>query len=327
MKKSIRITIVLFAILLSACQSEPEEPTPTASETASVVMLTAGAETMIAQLTHSVMDDWTATPTSPPPMATSTATLPPPTPTGPTQTPSETLPPTETSPPTGTIAPTGTPTSTQTPLPTLTPSLTNTPIPTLGPDDPKLELGEPDWQADFTEDTDWYFFNEAFGRFQLDSGQLLMTAKKTESMEFWSLSWPYLSDFYLEFKAITGRACDGKDRYGMVLRAPDTEAGYLFGASCEGEYSLRYWDSEDIAFAELVPWTASNYINSGPNQINYLGVKAQGNRLILYINGHLIHEIQDQTQLEGKFGSFIKAENTPGFQVRIANVAYWELME
>lgn len=307
--KLILTLVVLLAIFLAACKSEPQVPAPTPTQTQSDVMLTEAALTIIAQLTHSVMDQWTATPTMPPPTATATATLPPPTPTGPTLTPSETLPPTETRPPT------------DTPQPTVTP------LPTLGPDDPKRELGDPDSPIDFTKDSDWVYFNEDFARFQIDSGHLLMTAKKTESLEVWSLSWPFLRDFYLEFKAITGNVCEGMDRYGMVVRAPDPQSGYLYGVTCDGQYSLRYWDSSELAFTELVSWTASEHINLGPNQINYLGLKAQSDRMSLYVNGHLLQEVQDATLLEGKFGAFIKAESTPGLQVRIAKVAYWDLIE
>lgn len=312
-KKSIQLFVILFAIIaaatLAACRGESEEPISTATETPSEVMLTEAAVTILAQLTQSVMDEFTATPTSPPPTLTATATLPPPTPTGPTFTPTET------------------PLPTTTPLPTNTPIPSFTPLPTLGPDDPKRELGEPDSPADFTKDSDWVYFNEPFGRFQIDGGHLLMTAKKTEALEVWSLSWPYLSDFYLEFETLTGKACYGHDRYGMVVRAPDTEAGYLFGISCDGEYNLRYWDAKELAFTELIGWTSTQYINIGPNQINYLGIKAQGDRISVYINGHLLNELSDTTQLEGKFGAFIKAESTPGFQVRLVKVKYWNLGE
>lgn len=304
-EKSIQIFVATFGILLTAalaaCRGEPEEPTPTATETQSAAMLTEAAVTILAQLTQSVMDEWTATPSIPPPTATITSTMPPPTSTGPT------------------------PTASETPLPSNTPVPSFTPMPTLGPDDPKKELGEPDSPADFTKDSDWFYFNEDFARFQIDSGHLLMTAKKKESLEVWSLSWPYLSDFYLEFETITGKDCYGHDRYGMVVRAPDTEAGYLFGVSCDGEYNLRYWDAKELAFTELIGWTPSDHINIGTNQINYLGIKAQGDRLSLYVNGHLLHELRDATQLEGKFGAFIKAESTPGFQVRLVKVKYWNL--
>jgi len=306
-KKSIQIFVVIFAVFLAVtligCRGggEPEEPTPTTSETPSEAMLTEAAVTILAQLTQSVMDEFTATPTMPPPTATATATVPLPTPTGPTATPSET------------------------PLPTTTPIPTFTPVATLGPDDPKNALGNPDWQADFTNVYDWFYFDESFASFQSEFEQLVMTAKKTDSMDVWTLSWPVLNDFYLEYTATTGNVCDIKDRYGMVVRAPDTEAGYLFGLSCDGEYRLRYWDG--IEFTELVIWTASDHIYTGPNQTNLLGVKAVGNRISLYVNGHLLHEVIDDTLLEGKFGSFIKAESTPGFQVRISKVVYWNVTE
>lgn len=191
------------------------------------------------------------------------------------------------------------------------------------PGDPKGELGTPDWQADFSKDSDWFYFETEFASMKSFAGELMLTAKNPDVSEVWSLSWPVLSDFYLEYTIVTERACNAKDRYGMVLRAPDTNSGYLFGITCDGEFRLRHWNGEE--FTDLVNFTPSEYINRGPNQVNFIGVKAERETLKLYINGHLVREVDDDTFLEGKFGAFIKSEGTPDFRVRVPRVVYWDL--
>ena len=301
-KKSIFLPIMLTMIIvlvLTACKSEPEEPTPTATEPATEVELTQAAQTIIAQLTQSVAGIWTATPLPPPATRTPTLTLEPPTPTGPTPTPSETLPPTTTA------------------LPTITST------PTFVPGDPRGELGVWDWQADFTLDSDWFTFDGENASILRRNGNLVLTAKKTDIFEIWSLSYPFLTDFYIEYTVMIGQECRSKDRYGMVVRAPDPDAGYLFGVSCDGAFRLRSWDGEE--FTTLQDWTESEFINTGPGIFNRLGFKAEGQKLSIYVNGSLLAEIEDDKLAEGKFGAFIKGESTPGFRVTIAEALYWDL--
>ena len=109
----------------------------------------------------------------------------------------------------------------------------------------------------------------------------------------------------------------------MIFRAPDPEQGYLVGISCDGSYRVRTWDGEN--FEELVGWQPSEHILTGKDQANRLGVMADGSKLSVYINGHLVDEIQDDTYSKGKFGTFIASDNTPNFSVAVSKAAYWDL--
>ena len=85
---------------------------------------------------------------------------------------------------------------------------------------------------------------------------------------------PKISNFYLEIQGTSGDSCQGKDRYGLIFRAPDPNQGYLFGISCDGFYRLRAWDGEK--FSGLISWRQSEYIHTGPNQTNRIGVYGKG---------------------------------------------------
>jgi hypothetical protein len=211
-----------------------------------------------------------------------------------------------------------TPTPTDTLTPTQPPSATPTPV--IG--DPKLTLGTPTWRATFDKST-WYLFSDPQSSFEIEDGKLVITAKQANNFETWSLSWPDLENFYIEVTVTTGSQCSSKDRYGMIVRAPDTSHGYLFGISCDGAFRVRAWDGK--AFTTLHEWETSDRIEKGPDQTNRLGVLANGEELSLYINGVLAAEIDDDTYPAGTFGLFIAANQTAGFTVEVSQVMYWNL--
>jgi hypothetical protein len=238
--------------------------------------------------------------------------------TSPTATPEVQLTPTElqlTSSETPSATPTETPTATFTP--------TQAASATLPPEDPRLELGDPDWQAAFRDDASWYTFETEQASIQVAGGKLVLESFKANDYETWSLTWPKLTDFYLEMTAASGDACQGRDRYGMMVRASDPTHGYLFGISCDGSFRVRAYDGEK--FTEVLGWQASAHILTGPNQTNRLGFMAQGDELSVYANGHLLAEFRDDRHEKGTFGALIAASKTPGFTVTVSEVVYWDL--
>jgi hypothetical protein len=125
-----------------------------------------------------------------------------------------------------TVTSEATPTLTFTPItPTETLTLTQSPTaiasPTLAASDPKKDLGSPDWRASFEDGSDWYLFEDDQVRLEVEDGNLKLTALKANNLESWSMSWPRLEDFYFEITTTTGEICGGKDRYGVIVRAPD----------------------------------------------------------------------------------------------------------
>jgi hypothetical protein len=216
---------------------------------------------------------------------------------------------------------------TETPLPeptqTDTPHLAPTHTPTLAAGDPRVELGSPTfqdktfevgrnwgtpWTGDFTE-----------GRFE--NNHLLLTSVGPDG---WTVTWPRPEDFYLEMTASTNQ-CSGRDRYGVIVRVPEPpDRGYLFGVTCDGQYSLRMWNPDTGRYQAIVNWTESPHINAGSNQTNRIGLKVEGNRFGMYVNGHFLGEAFDHTLEEGRFGPYI-GHDTEGFTIAIEEFSYWKL--
>jgi hypothetical protein len=223
--------------------------------------------------------------------------------------------------------PTATPsaTSTATPTPTLTATPTMTLTPTLSAGDPVLTLGVPSFQDDFENGSNIYTYDDSQTSFQAENRKLVLVAKKANNYEAWTLAWGELRNFYLEIRGEFGPDCGGKDRYGMIFRAPDTSEGYLLSVSCEGSYRLSKYESDDDEYSIIKNWTSSQHINSGPGGVNRLGIRVKNSKLTGFINGKQVFELTDSTFDKGRWGVLVAATNTPGFTAYLTQAAYWKL--
>lgn len=223
---------------------------------------------------------------------------------------------------------TSSPTQVPSGTPSTTPDAIATPSPTLEAtatsSDPDLPAGEPDWEDQFASAANWPLYSDEHVGFEVQDGKAVMTAFEPESWDGWMLTWPRLTDFYLEATFTSGPECNGLDRYGLVARqsrSGDAFVGYLLGLSCDARYNLRSWDGEQ--FTRHVDWTSDERIKSGPNQTHSLGLFAQGDRLVIYINGMRVRELTDDSYTQGQFGLFVGSANTDDFEVSVDRVAYW----
>ncbi|MEW6567056.1 MAG: SdrD B-like domain-containing protein [Chloroflexota bacterium] len=223
-----------------------------------------------------------------------------------------------------------TPTPTQpslTATPSETPTPTVTPTPTPSSSDPRAQLGEPTWRDAFDSGGNWGLYDRDPARFAIEDGFMVMSDQNADQIDWWLLTWPEVTDFYLESQLTFGTCADG-DRAGLVFRGHVTpegsvDSGYLFGVTCDGRYSLRSW--QDPTLSSLVTWTQDSRIQSGENANNRIGVWAKGNIIRLYVNGEQLTEITDTAHAGRMFGLFVGAARTAGFTARVDEIAYWLL--
>jgi len=312
MKKWLVALMALF--LLTGCGGI-FQPMPTPDEDTVATQVAAILTTMPTATTESGGQPTQPLPTIPP-----TETLPLPTETTePTQPPvSPTEPATQpTAAPTETLRPTSTPTVQPTPTIAFTPS----------PNDPVARLGPASWTDNMDRDNNWPTGSDQFTEISFSDGVMFLTGLTTT--DGWRLTWPELTDFYLEMTFQTSN-CTANDRYGMIVRVPESRnpnRGYLVGLTCDGKVSLRRWDATVGArgeMANLIPWTAKAAVKAGSNQTNRLGLMAIGDRLIVYVNGELVGEARDNTFSKGYFGVFVGARDTEKFTIKVDQVRYWE---
>lgn len=229
--------------------------------------------------------------------------------------------------PTDTPQPTATATEVP-PTPTDVPTATATqPTPTVVAGDPRNRLGSPAWRDSMDNDNNWPTGSSDYTSIEFTDGSLLL--RGLEPINGWRISWPELTDFYLEMTVKIG-TCTGSDQYGFITRVPDASSpdqGYLVGLTCDGRYFLRKWDGETTpkgTMTNLIEYTASSVIKSGSNQTNRLGLMAVGSRLLVYVNGVLLGEARDSQFSDGNFGLFIYARETDNLLISVDEVSYWE---
>jgi hypothetical protein len=214
---------------------------------------------------------------------------------------------------------TATSTQTSTLTPTLLPSATSAPADLIA------SLGTPSWK----NPANWkgFYLNGSDSEVTItqSNNNLVLTALHADGWYGWSLSYIKGKNFYLEGTFKVG-SCSGLDRYGLIFRAPDTSQGYFFGVSCDGQYSLRTFVSGSFSKTNIVDWTQSDSILTGPNQVNRIGVLVKDNNYSLYINGKLISTKSDDTfSAEGIFGAYIASINTVNLTVSVQAMDFWNL--
>lgn len=227
-------------------------------------------------------------------------------------------------PPTETPIPQPTPTETLTPVATETQTAT----PTVVTEDYRNTLGVAAWSDSLDNCSTFGLctpYEDDYSKVYVSAGSMLMQSKATQGFRIWRLTYPRPQNMYLEATFKT-QACSGADLYGLVFRAKDYSSGqgYYLGFTCDGRYGLSRWDSSGVT--SVFGLTQSDAINAGSNQSNRIGVIANGDTFRVYANGKFIQEIKDSgISAEGHVGVYLAAQETAGFTVELAEIAYWNL--
>jgi hypothetical protein len=221
---------------------------------------------------------------------------------------------------------TPTPTSTITSTAPLSPITTNTS--TYTPEDPKLSLGTPTRLLSLEDGKAFGIsgdFMDDFGNsISVSNGMLTLHNPKFNGFLIWRLTTTTSANFYIEavFQTVN---CDGSDQYGITIRSPDYENGYgyYFGITCDGNYLLTRRDASGISI--IVAATPSSQIIPGKNQMNRIGIWADGSKFKLYANSKLLQETNDSgISTGGHYGPFMIGQSG-NLTVNLDQISYWSL--
>jgi hypothetical protein len=202
-------------------------------------------------------------------------------------------------------------------------------IPTPTQENFQGSLGMPSWRDQLNNGGGWSLNSPNTDTpnvtIKVENGALLMTRSVPYGGKNWWLNYQTIQDFYLEGKFIT-EGCSGDDQYGLIFRAPTyfDGFGYYFTVTCEGYFNLMRWDSNGAA--NLFNWEKPEAIQAGSNQTNAFGIWAKGGLIRLYANGKMIKEVTDSSlRNKGHFGLFIDSRQTPGFTIKLDEMAFWNI--
>jgi len=217
------------------------------------------------------------------------------------------------------------------------PEPTETPVPpTLF--DPDTDLGDPTYRnrmefANLGEwaqaETDELPDNRNI-RLRFRDGELLVTGKRPYFSTWW-FSYHTLRDAYIEM-TFDSEDCSGEDAYGIIFRGPPHLAGesygYIVSFTCDG--SLWVWRLDDAR-----PWDAESLVDeddvsaieTGPDETNVIGVRAEGDEFVIFANGEQVAEIEDDEFSKGRVGVFVRSGGYGGYTYRVTDFAYWNFEE
>ena len=202
--------------------------------------------------------------------------------------------------------------------------------------DPYAQWGEPDFVDPFSYSSkaNW----EEKGTDKLPNNELIMLEAKDQDMyvtgkqpgfSTWWFSYPNLNNFYIQIN-VGSEACVSNDSYGLIVRGPEHGAGVSYGYvaafSCDGSFwvfrldGVNPWRAQD-----LVSWTKSSYIQSGPNIRNTLGIQAEGSTLTIYANGYQIAQVTDDHFTAGRYGVFVMPSINHWYTYRAVQLEWWDL--
>ncbi|MDH3943858.1 MAG: hypothetical protein OEV06_07200, partial [Anaerolineae bacterium] len=122
-----------------------------------------------------------------------------------------------------------------------------------------------------------------------------------------------------------------KDSYGLIFRGSasgDPSHGYALAFSCDGHYRVLRIDSGDpYTFTELISWTVSEFIRTGPAQNNILGIQGDHDTFSIYANGYHIGTFVDDWYSFGRYGVFINAGNSLNYTYRVDLIRIWRHLD
>jgi hypothetical protein len=325
-----RATLIFFLVavtsvlLLAACSLEdlPFMPAEATSDPEMMETIEEIGQILTEMPTSEPVSSPTTAPTLPP-VNTQTAE--------PTAIPENTI----TSVPTGEPTPTRTPTTVltktwgPTSTRTLTPTMQTTPtkIPTsFYQTDPRAELGEPDWSDPMDDGNNWPGSADKYTDIYFGDSTMALVGV-SEAVGWRMPKTEIYKDFYAEMVVSSGD-CKAGDAYGMIFRVPELEtpdAGYLFEVNCEGAYTLKRWNGAIGSGLQLpmIHWKYTDALYTGPNQVNRLGVKAEGRRISLYINGARVNIIHDANYPQGYIGVFVNRYKTERYTIFVDELSVW----
>lgn len=132
------------------------------------------------------------------------------------------------------------------------------------------------------------------------------------------------ADMLVESEVVRRRGANN-DTYGLLVRYVDNDNFYYFGISGAGTFS--FWRVVAGEWRALVEWTASTAILTADEDVNRLGVLAQGDRFLLLVNDVPVADVHDATFAAGGAGFYAGTYEQNDLDVTFDNMDVWVLSQ
>lgn len=185
----------------------------------------------------------------------------------------------------------------------------------------------PDYVDDFHNKDTWSSYNvEGYASYGIQNARLVGVDYRPNYMN-WSYSAAAQSgNVYIEISTTNGE-CSGRDSVGLVMRvdAMITPSGYAMEISCDGAW--RFLRLGEGGSRDLVDWTDSVVINTGPGALNRLGFWGYQSRFVFFVNDVQVGNYYDPayTFTYGFFAAYVHSSVTPDLEAYFDDFSMWHV--
>jgi len=230
--------------------------------------------------------------------------------------------------------------------PTITPTATPTESPWIEGSierasyDPAAGLGAPDVHDDFSGTNPEFELDNSSGVAHgwYANGRYNITFP-TRGWWTWYKGSTSLTNFYVDIVVYNGDQCADRDAGGLLYHYfQPADLGFLFGVTCGGGYFIGitggsgpagvvcYSDPPSASDCSgMWDHPTSQYIDSGPGAANRIGVKALGQQISFYINGHQVDSmvVHSGWVFSGNFALYLGAGQRDDASVSFDDLSIW----
>jgi hypothetical protein len=112
---------------------------------------------------------------------------------------------------------------------------------------------------------------------------------------------------------------------GIIFREDGTEGSkeYMFNVCQDGFYRVDIDEGASLQFQNITYGQPAPGWNKGLNQVNMIGVVAQGTKMTVYVNKQQVTSFNDSTYGSGRLGVDVWNRNGPTSDVTFTNERVW----
>ncbi len=190
-----------------------------------------------------------------------------------------------------------------------------------GPNVADVRVGTPDVSETFRRDKGtWTIGASDVSVSAIEDSMLTIIVAEADTLA-WSPYDDVFGDFYVE---VDTTHLDGPldNEFGVMFRIQDWDNFYIFAISSDGFYRLRKYVDDEQEF--VIQWTESEFIESGYENENRIGLLAVDDWIVLLVNDVEIERISDDSFTSGQIALAVGSLAEPGPMIGFDNFRLWE---
>jgi len=189
------------------------------------------------------------------------------------------------------------------------------------PTDGNTTTGEPNrvlFQDDFSDDkSGWKTLREGQGIIDYENGGFRIFVPETK-IDYWTVAGLNFGDVHIETDVTKTGGPDDND-FGIICRYQDEENFYGLLISSDGYYGVSKMKNGEHNIVGSDGMQFSDTIRTGATT-NRIGADCIGKRIVLYINGELLVEVEDGDFQSGDIGLMAGTFDSAGVDILFDNL-------